>query len=400
MNSNVIEKYSQIFGSPFLSGIFLWVNAIKDVALFVDGPDCVFYKADMIYKTHDLFSNLKDSSENTKVYFSGVMPNKMVRWYDEDIKRKLSYIDKNNNFNLWIITCMPVTWLLANQYSNIYSDFKKDFIFVPSYTDKFRIDGYSIFLKELAKYMTFDNNIPKKKYNISIVGNMFDRNEWDCKWNIEEIKRILSSIWVEINTIWLNWSDISDLKQIEYSELIVVLPYWKLAADLLSKKLWVESIELDIPFWLKNTIEFVSKIGNRLWIDKKIIDNYINKELKEIKSKIDLIDEKIFLNKNYAFAWDPFLEKSVKDIWDYLWMNLVKSYYYNWSKQAKKEEFDNINLDLVIWNWEFYIEKKDDYVRFEFWFPSYKVHFLLSRPYMWFKWLQFFIERLYYEMIR
>jgi hypothetical protein len=40
------------------------------VAVFVDGPDCIFYKADMLYKTHDLFSKLKDASTDTKLYFS------------------------------------------------------------------------------------------------------------------------------------------------------------------------------------------------------------------------------------------------------------------------------------------------------------------------------------------
>jgi hypothetical protein len=46
------------------------VNAIRDVALFVDGPDCNFFRVDMIYKTHDLFSTLKQPSINTRLYFS------------------------------------------------------------------------------------------------------------------------------------------------------------------------------------------------------------------------------------------------------------------------------------------------------------------------------------------
>lgn len=390
---DIIWKYSQIYGSPFLVWVFMWVNAIKDVALFVDWPDCVFYKADMLYKTHDLFSDLKQASIDTKLYFSGVMPNKMVRGYNEDIKRKLSLISENPKFNLWIITCMPVTWLLATQYDNIYYDLIKDFIFIPSYTDKFRIDWYSIFIKELAKYMKIDETKEKKRLNISIVWYLFDRNEWDCIWNIEEIKRILSLIWVEVNTIWLNWWNLRELSNIEDSQLIISLPYWSQASIILWKRLNVDILNLDVPFWLRETIYFLEQIWNKLWIDKNILNSVIKKEISFIKWKIDFLDEKVFLNKNYIYAWDPFLEKWIIDIWNFLWMNHIFTYNYIWSKQL--QESDSKTIDLIIWNSEskLWINK-----HFEFGFPSYNTHFLMDRPYMWFKWLLYFIERLYIKM--
>lgn len=392
---NIIEKYSQIYGSPFLTWVFMWVNAIKDVALFVDWPDCIFYKADMLYKTHDLFSDLKQASIDTKLYFSWAMPNKMVRSYDDDIKRKLSLIADNPKFNLWVITCMPVTGLLATQYDNIYRDLDKDFIFVPSHTDKFRLDWYSIFLKELAKYIKLDKNKEKKKFNVSIVWYLFDRNEWDCIWNIEEIKRILSLIWVSVNSIWLDWWNLEDLKNIEESELIISFPYWSQASNILWKKLNVDVLELDVPFWIKSTIEFLEKIWDSLWINKIIIRTEIKKELFKIKQKIDILDDKVFLNKNFIFSWDPFLENSIKDIWEFLWMNHVYTYNYTWSKKHKESDYDK-HINIVIWNSEFNISSD---LHFEFWFPSYNTHFLLNRPYMWFNWLLFFIERLYNELI-
>ncbi len=394
---DIIEKYTQIYGSPFLTWVFMWVNAIKDVALFVDGPDCIFYKADMLYKTHDLWSSLKQASIDTKLYFSWVMPNKMVRWYDEDIKRKLSFIEENSKFNLWVVTCMPVTWLLATQYDNIYGDLNKDFIFVPSHTDKFRLDWYSIFLKELAKYIKLDEKKEKKKLNVSIIWYLFDRNEWDCIWNLEEIKRILNLIWVELNSIWLSWWDLKDLSNIENSELIISFPYGFQASKIISRRLNVDILELDIPFWFENTINFIEKIWKKLSIDKIKIDSVLKKEITFVKEKIDLLNEKVFLNKNYIFAWDPFMEKSIKDIWDFFWMNHIFTYNYNWSKKAKETDFDKKNVDLIIGNSEFNLSSE---FKLEFWFPSYNTHFLLERPYMWFRWLLFFIERLYLEMTK
>ncbi|MBT3726691.1 hypothetical protein HOG21_03155 [bacterium] len=51
----------------------------------------------------------------------------------------------------------------------LYDDFKTNFIYIPSFTDKFWIDGYSIFLKELAKSIQVDKTVEKKKLNISLI---------------------------------------------------------------------------------------------------------------------------------------------------------------------------------------------------------------------------------------
>ena len=395
--NDIVKKYSQIYGSPFLVWVMMWVNAIKDAALYVDWPDCIFYKADMIFKTHDIFSKLKEPSIDTKLYFSGVMPNKMVRWYDDKIKKKLSFIDENSKFNLWVVTCMPVTWLLAVQYDNIYSDFKKDFIFVPSFTDKFRLDWYSIFLKELSKKIYLDANKEKQEKHISIIWFLFDRNEWDTFWNIEEIKRILSLLWIFVDCIWLEWENYNDLKKVENSELLVSLPNWELASKILSKRLDVENISVNIPFWLEWTIIFLNVIWEKLWIDSLLIKQVISQELKIIKNKINSLDEKAFLNKNYLYAWDPFLENGIKDIWNYLWMNHIKTYNYTWSSEMNENDFWGINIDLVIWNSEF---SNWTWIYLEFWFPSYNTHFLTNKPYMWFNWFLNFVERLYNEVNR
>jgi len=389
---NLVEKYSQIFWSPFLTGVFMWVNAISDSALYVDWPDCIFWKSDFIYKTHDLFSELKDPSINTKLYFSWVMPNKMIRWYDNKIKRKISFIDENKKFNLWVVTCMPVTWLLAVQYNMLYDDFKTNFIYIPSFTDKFWIDGYSIFLKELAKSIQVDKTVEKKKLNISLIWFLFDRNEWDCKGNIVEIKRILGLIWVTINSIWLDWWKYKDLSRVEESELLVSLAYWKYASKVLSKKLNVDVLELELPFGLDDTTNFIKTIASKLWLDDVLVNQIIDKEKNIINNKLSLINNKLFKWKKFIYWWDPYLEKGIINICSLIWLEHLKTYKYNWEKVSNSE--DIWDFDLVIWNSEFEKRTKD-YVKYEFWFPSYNTHYLLDRPYMWFNWILFIIENLY-----
>ena len=392
--TNLTKKYSNYFASPYLVWVFMGVNAIKDIALFVDGPDCNFFRVDMIYKTHDLYSTLKAPSIDTRLYFSGVMPNKMVLGYEDKIKRKLWFIEKNDNFKLWVITNMPVTSLLGIQYDSIIKDLKKDYLIVPSYTDKFWIDWYSLFLREIAKKLDLQENIQKQNKWISIIWYLFDRNEGDNFWNIEELKRLMTLIWVEINSIWLNWWKFEELKQVENSKLLIVLPYWKYAWKILKKRLWVDTLELEIPFWLKNTINFIKQIWEKLNIDEKLIEKVIQNEYKNIKNKIDLLDDRVFLNKNFIYAWDPNLESWIKDFADYLWMNLIKNFSYSWDK-IFYDEIDKGKVDFIIWNSEFNL---DNINKVEFSFPSYNTHFLTDRAFLWFKWVLNFIERIYNKL--
>ncbi len=393
MKNELINKYSPIYGSPFMTWIFMWVNAISDSALYVDWPDCNFYRSDMIYRTHDLFSSIKSPSENTRLYFSWVMPNKMVTWYDDKISRKLKFIENNDNFNVWFVTCMPVTSLLWIQYDNIFTDLdKKKYIFIKSFTDKFRLDWYSLFLREIAKNIDLNENKIKEDRSISIIWFLFDRNEWDCFWNIEEIKRILLLFWIKLDTIWLNWWKFDNLKQVENSSLIVSLPYWEMASKVLSNRLWVDYISTSIPFWINQTIKFIKDITIKLWIDEKIVNEILANELNFIKSKTDFLYEKAFIWKTYIYSWDENLLDWIKDIWNYYWFIFKESYFYNWTKES--EIINDDNIDFIIWNSEFdYWWEKT--VRFEFSFPSYNKHFILNRPFMWFKWFLNFSEDLY-----
>jgi len=394
-NNELLRKYSKLYWGSFLTWVYMWVNAIKDSALYIDAPDCVFYKADMLFKTHDLFSNIKQPSINTRLYFSWVMPNKMILWYEDKIKRKIWFIEKNNKFKLWVITNMPVTSLLGIQYDWIINDFKKKYLIVPSYTDKFRIDWYSLFLREIAKKIELNDKVKKEKKTISIIWYLFDRNEWDNFWNIEEFKRLMKLIWVKINSIWLNWWNFDELKDVEKSGLLVVLPYWKYAWKILKKRLWADILELDVPFWLRNTINFIRQVWEKLYIDSNIIENVIEDEFSSIKEKIDSLNSRVFLNKNFIYAWDPNLESWIRDFWEFLWMNLIKTFNYNWDK-IFHEEINEEKVDFIIWNSEFSL---DNTKKIEFSFPSYNTHFLTNRAFLGFEGVLNFIERIYDKLI-
>lgn len=52
---------------PYLHGVYLAVNAIPDACLLVDAPACAFQKAEQIFGTHDLMSDLLDADSRHRV---------------------------------------------------------------------------------------------------------------------------------------------------------------------------------------------------------------------------------------------------------------------------------------------------------------------------------------------
>ena len=45
---------------PYMVGVYLGLNAFPDVYVVVDGPDCLFFKAEYVFGTQDLHSTLLD----------------------------------------------------------------------------------------------------------------------------------------------------------------------------------------------------------------------------------------------------------------------------------------------------------------------------------------------------
>jgi nitrogenase molybdenum-iron protein alpha/beta subunit len=205
----------------------------------------------------------------------------------------------------------------------------------------------------------------------------------------------MSLIGGKVNSIWLSGWNYDELKNVEKSQLLVVLPYGKYAWKILKKRLGVDTLEIEVPFGLKNTINFVKSVWEKLWIDKNLIDKVLKKEIQTVKEKINMLDEKVFLNKNFIYAWDPNLVSWIEDFSSLLWINLIKTFNYNWGK-VFYDEINEQSIDFVIWNSEFEL---DEVKKIEFWFPSYNTHFLTNRAFMGFEGVLNFVERVYNKLL-
>ena len=59
----MLHEFSPRINFPFMHGLYLGINAVRDAYLLVDGPNCSFFKAEHIHGGHDFNSTLLDNND-------------------------------------------------------------------------------------------------------------------------------------------------------------------------------------------------------------------------------------------------------------------------------------------------------------------------------------------------
>jgi nitrogenase molybdenum-iron protein alpha/beta subunit len=414
-----MEKYENR-NNPitYLVWVLLWVNAIKDSYLWIDSPDCFFFKNDFVQWNHDITSKLRQADWNHK-FLSTISDANNVSWNRNDkFLETLKHIGEQDFVKQIFVSSMPMNQIVWTDYDWIIKEVKKwlkkdkPIFNIPSrsMTDCW-LEWYSDLLFSLAKNIDIEGS-KQEKNNIAIVWNLFDRWEGDCIWNVQELKRIIEWLWLTVVSIWLDWWDYSDVLNIKNAGTIISLPYGRKAAKKIANRLDVDLIELDLPFWLDKTWEFIRTIWNHFWIIEKAED-IIKKELTEI-NKIDIIKWVIphtFIWKKVSYFGDPYLLMGIIDLSKTLWFE-VTSIFIHWEEKHFPNNIDNIIdwtipikswfekwdsidwIDLFITNSHIMIWENSKIKTMEIWFPSYNYHLFTFEPYFWYKWTIIFINRM------
>jgi nitrogenase molybdenum-iron protein alpha/beta subunit len=396
----------------YLVWVLLWVNAIKDSYLWVDAPDCFFFKNDYIQWNHDITSRLRHADWNHKI-LSTIADADNVVW-DRKTKfvQTLKMMAEKDFVKQVFTTSMPMSQIIWTDYEWVIRDVNeivnKPIFNIPSrsMTDCW-IDWYADLLFSLAKNINVEWWNTKKE-NIAIIWNLFDRWEWDCIWNVNELRRIIESLWLNCLSIWLDWWNYDEILKIKDAGTIISLPYWRKAAKKMAKRLNADLLELDLPFGFDKTWEFINSIAKHFNILEKA-ENFIRTELTEY-NKIDIIKWAIphtFIWKKIAFYWDPYLLVWIIDFSKTLGFS-VENIIIHWDEKHLK---NNLNLcldDINSKNWltlwindiDLFITNSngnwwmDYYKKMQFGFPSYDYHVYAYEPYFWYKGALIFINRI------
>lgn len=389
----------------FLTGVYLAVNAIRDLFLVIDGPNCIYKKADQIEKNHDYYSEIFSSSGHHRISSTLANVNNLYLDRTKEISSVLARVVAYSKSKAVLLTSMPVANITGVDYQMIVSeqDDSKPCIYLPYESLSLDwIDGYAKTIEILAKEIKLSDR--RKKNSIGIVGYFFDRNEGDNRGNLSEINRLIAKMGLELKSVWLSGSSIDDLKCIEEAEYIISMPYAVEAANVIACKTGAKVIDAGLPFGIAGTEDWLLHIASATGHDaKKVIMGEKNKVL----PVMEWLVPSSFQGKNFAVAGDPYFTKVLSESLAEIDVEVSEKILYSRPREIGVEggvfDCDRIirksTPDLCIGNSD--STKYYPGLRFvEFGFPCYGRHCLFNQPFMGFRGFLVFLNLLSNEISR
>jgi len=311
----MLEEYTPQSNFPYLIGVYLAINALPDAYLYVDGPDCAFYKAQFIYGKHDQNSTLVDGEGNHRIRMSDVTVNRVVVDRTPLLKTSIKEISSELNCSVVLLTSMPMATITGTQYDllvrDLQPDLDKPLVEIPALSlSGDWLDGYGETMAALAEAIPCTGSPEPGK--VAIVGNFMDRNERDHLANIDELERMVRGLGLDPVSIWLSGRPLAHLSRVGEAETIISLPHGRKAARILAERTGARVIETGLPFGLKPTIDWLWQIADVLACESAA-SAFVDAELSMKVPGVQWLLHRYFQDINIFFVGDPYLFESAAE---------------------------------------------------------------------------------------
>lgn len=291
---------------PYLVGAYLAVNAVPDLYLLVDGPDCAFSKAEKIHGQHDLFSTLLSCEGDHRVRYTGVNVDQVAADFEGRIEEGLRRMAAGKRCAAVALTSLPMCTIVGTDYARLLrrAGGAKPMLLLPGKTlsDDW-LGGYEAVLDVMAAGMDLKGG-RRKRDTVAVVGHLMDRNEGDLRGSAAELRRMLKALELRAATIWLSGEPWARLREVRNAGTIISLPYGRKAARRLAKRLKARLVETDLPFGVEGSRRWVEKIGKALGREERA-RAFVRRELEETIPRLEWIVPRAFLGRRIVFAGDP-----------------------------------------------------------------------------------------------
>ncbi len=334
---------------PFLDGVYLVINTVPDLAVVIDSPSCALLKAERVQGNHDFLATLSPL-KNNRLYYSSADLSSLSMGVEDKYVASLKEADKNPTISRIVSTAISMAIITDRQYDMIHEEIKDQLQHpiteVPSrelYGDW--LDGYKDTLAALAKDLPLDTKDGGDNSNkVGIVGYMMDRNEGDHIGNLEELKRIISALGLELVSVWPCGEPTDKLAQIGQAGTIISLPYGRKAAQIISRRNDAKLIDAPLPLGLDKTKEFVSIIAEACG-KQDIAERFIAEEEKQILPKLNWIIPQTFLDKKIAISGDPYTVEGLADVVEFLGAEAMALFCSSRAEHAENEWSKKFGVD-------------------------------------------------------
>jgi len=258
------------FRIPYMVGVYLAANAIPDLYLLTDGPDCLFFKAEFVHGAQDLHSTLLDVTGRHRVAHTLADINNVVLDREEQISALAARLAAEPDAGMVLVTAMPMASITGTQYDRIARDLSartgKLIAEVPARSLQGDwLDGYGQVLAAVARTLPLEGAGSGNPESVAVVGPLVDRTEADRLADVREIRRILQDgLGLDVCSIWPSNSTVAELGEVARAGTVISLPYGARAARILARRLGARLVNAALPFGPAGTADFIRTVATAL----------------------------------------------------------------------------------------------------------------------------------------
>jgi nitrogenase molybdenum-iron protein alpha/beta subunit len=414
--------FSRRLNHPYLVGVYLAINAVRDACLLVDGPGCAFTKACRIYGKHDWNSTLLSCVGDHRVQFTGTTVQSIVLGAEKEFRANLlEMLSRESDAGVFLAATFPFCSIVGTQYDLILREAalqeSRPLMYIAGRSfESDWLDGYAEVLATIASSMA----VPPQRgptEDVAVVGYLMDRLEWEHQGNVRELRRILKALGLNPVSFWLSGETYEDMLKAGSAGTILSLPYGRQAAAEIARRTGASLIETDLPLGLEGTQRWIRQVAGGTGREDRG-EAFIERELGDVVPKLEWVVPSALLNRKFAFAGDAHLFAGFSEMVEGLGGRVIAAFLTNRSngeetppgsspfyrRVVKYEPREAVLMacwkdieketDLLVAN-TFALEiLRPTVPSIEFGFPSYFTHFIKEEPFMGFRGSLGFIQQM------
>ncbi len=300
--------YSQRVAPGFLVGVYLAVNAVRDLYLLVEGPDCAHMKTQYVQGNHDWMSTLTSVSGFHRVANTALHPDHMSGSREQGLSEAMARLAAHEHVPALAVTSLPMAFITGADYERLVEEVSEDtgkpIVHVPGKSlSGDWLDGYAETLYAFARGLDLSGGeLDERK--VAIIGYLHDRNEGDHEGNLEELRRLIDGLDLELCSVWLSGGDVSELFAARDAGTVISLPYGRRAARRVARRTGARLVETALPLGLPASEAWVRQLGEALDRGPQA-EALIDRELSAVVPRLEWVVPFVFQTRRVGYVGDP-----------------------------------------------------------------------------------------------
>ena len=205
---------------PDLTGVYLGVNAIRDLYLVVDGPNCVFFRIPQVQPNHDWHADPARASGLHRIVDTDATPDRIAREDSRVLLQRLVQVDQQPDCSAILLTPMSIVSLAGRQYEPLLEgldpplDHAVWFVPMGSLTGDW-VDGYAAVLESLAEQIDLEPAADSPQEDAAaLVGLLHHRNEADVQADGAGLRELVSGLGLSVASVWRDGGTLEALRRV------------------------------------------------------------------------------------------------------------------------------------------------------------------------------------------